>query len=145
MKRAAIVATATMVIGALAACSSEPADTKTKRGTLPPGTVQLSINDTDAPTAGPVRCWTVETLTTITTGNDASGATVMISNAEKPAVEFVTVRDVGGFTGNYNAGLEGKATVTMIGSTYDITGTANGYRVTSTEPTITPFHIKAAC
>jgi lipoprotein LpqH len=57
----------------------------------------------------------------------------------------VTLRNIDGFTGNYNLGLEGEASVTMTGATYDITGVAPGYRSRSVERTAEPFKIRASC
>lgn len=51
----------------------------------------------------------------------------MVSNAEELTAESVSINNVGGFTGSYNAGLGGNAKVVMIGRTYDITGTADGF------------------
>lgn len=139
------LAAAAMVIGGAVGCSSHPAAAKLEPGTLPAGTAQLTINGKDAATTGAVQCWTAESLTMITAGNDTSGATVMVSNAKQPVVEFVRVRDLNGFTGGYNLGLEGNATVAMTGRTYHITGTASGYSPTSIEPTTEPFAIKVSC
>ena len=81
----------------------------------------------------------------ITTGTDTSGATVMVSNAEKPAVKLVRVRNLGGFSGDYTLGLEGNATIAMTGRTYDISGTALGYGSGSVEQTTEPFTVKVSC
>lgn len=142
--RVIFIAAATMVIGGAVGCSSGPAAAKFQSGTLPPGAARLTVSGKDA-TTGAVQCWTAESLTTITMGTEVSGATVMVSNAEKPIVEFVTVRDLSGFVGNYNLGLEGNATVAMTGATYEITGTVRGYNPTSIEPTTEPFTIKVSC
>ncbi len=51
----------------------------------------------------------------------------MVSNKDELIAESVSINNVGGFTGSYNAGLGGTAKVTMTGRTYDITGTADGF------------------
>jgi hypothetical protein len=71
-------------------------------------------------TAGP--------LTTITTGNEQSGSVAVVSNEGDLSAQTVGINDLGGFTGSYNAGLGGEATVTMTGRTYTISGTAEGFR-----------------
>ena len=58
----------------------------------------------------------------------------------------VSINDVGGFTGSYNAGLGGTAKVTMTDRTYDITGTADGFETASPSfRTNGTFAIKVAC
>ncbi|MGH3556339.1 MAG: lipoprotein LpqH [Mycobacterium sp.] len=145
MNKGVATAVAALVIGAAASCSSEPAPFKPGRGTLPPGTAQLTINGTEVDTTGAVQCAPIESLTTIKVGDEASGATTMISNAKGLTVEFVRIRNLTGFTGDYDLGLQGKAAVAMTGSTYHITGAAFGYRPKSFEPTLEPFAIKVAC
>lgn len=138
-----LAATALMV-SVSAGCSSD-SPPKAKRGTLPPGTAQLSIDGADLGTTEAVRCSDIAWSTTITTGDDNRGATVMVSSAAKLVVESVQIRDLNGFTGNYNRGLAGDASVALINATYHITGNALGYEPTSIAPTTRPFDIKVAC
>jgi hypothetical protein len=84
-------------------------------------------------------------LTTITAGSEASGVTVMVSNKGKLAAEFVRIRNLNGFTGDYNRHLGGDATVALTESTYHIAGTAFGYGPKSPVPTTQPFTIEVAC
>lgn len=132
------------MIGGSAGCSSDP-PIKPKRGTLPPGTAQLSVDGADVGTTEAVRCSNIDWSTTIRTGNDNRGATVMLSSANKLVVESVQIHNLNGFTGNYNLGLDGDASVAMTDATYHITGKALGYEPTSITPTVRPFDIKAAC
>lgn len=131
-----------MVIGAAVGCSS-PA--QPKPGGLPPGTARFTIDGKSAGTTGAVHCVAVESLTTIKTGGDSAGATVLVSQKGKLAVEFVRIRNLNGFSGDYNLNLEGSAAVALTDTTYDITGTALGYHPTSIAPTTEPFTIKVAC
>lgn len=140
-----VIVAATMVVGGGVGCSSGPSAPKLRPGALPPGTAQLTVNDKDATTTGAVQCSTLRSLTTITAGNDTSGATMMVSNVEKPVVEFVRIRNVSGFTGDYDAGLGGEATVTMVGPAYHISGTARGFSSASVEPTTEPFAMLVSC
>jgi lipoprotein LpqH len=140
---AAAVASAALVIGGTAGCSSDPP--KPKAGVLLPGTSQLTIDGEDAPANGTVNCASVESLTTLKTGDDTTGATVMVSTRGKLIVEFVRIRNLNGFSGDYNRGLEGSATAALHGAVYDITGTARGYSPKSIAPTTLPFTIKMAC
>lgn len=143
--RVVVAAAAVLVIGGAASCSSGPMPLKSEPGTLPPGAAQLTIDGKDTSTSEAVQCSTVDSLTTITTGADSSGATVMVSNAEELTVEFVRIRNLSGFTGNYNRGLEGSATAAMTGPMYNIAGAALGYTAKSTERMAEPFAIKVSC
>ena len=137
--RVAFIAAAALMIGGGAACSSGNPSAKQQPGTLPPGTAQLTIDGKQLPLIRAVDCAPAEEyLTTITTGNDASGVTVMVSNAGKLAAEFVRIRDLNGFSGDYNRGLGGVATVALTENTYQIAGTAFGYGSTSPVPTACP-------
>ena len=136
-------AAAALVIGGTAGCSSGPP--KPKAGVLLPGTSQLTIDGKDAPTKGTVDCASVESTTTMKTGDDDAGATVMVSTTGKLTVEFVRIRNLNGFSGDYNRGLEGDATAVLHDAVYEITGTARGYSPTSIAPTTLPFTIKMAC
>jgi lipoprotein LpqH len=142
--RAAVVAVAAVL--AIGGCSSEPPDYQPAPGTLVAGTAQVNVNGQDVGTTDAVQCNSTGPLTTITTGDQASGVTAMVSNQDELTAESVSIRDLGGFTGSYNAGLGGDAEVTMTGRTYDITGTADGFN------TATPsfrasgtFAIKVSC
>jgi ipoprotein LpqH len=138
-----LAASAAAVIGVAVGCSS--GSVKPKRGVLPPGTAHLTIDGKDAGTTGAVHCDAVESLMTIKTGDDAVGTTAMVSQKGKLAVEFVRIRNLNGFSGDYNLDLEGSAAVALTDTTYDITGTAMGFSPTSIAPTTKPFTIKVVC
>ena len=108
-------------------CSSEPPPAKPAPGTLAAGTAQITINGKDTSTTEAVQCVPGGSMTTITTGDDSSGVTAVVSNKAGLTAESVSINNVGGFTGSFNAGLGGTAKVTMAGPTYDITGTADGF------------------
>ncbi len=130
----------------LAGCSSAPPEYKPGPGALVAGTAEVSINDQDAGTTDAVQCSSTGSLTTITTGDDASGITAMVSNRDGLVAESVAIRDLGGFTGSYNAGFGEKAEVTMTDRTYHISGTADGFNTDS--PSFRKsgtFAIKVAC
>ena len=127
MARRTIAVAAVLVSGVMAGCSSSPPPEKPQPGTLLAGTAQITVNGIDTGTTEAVQCKAAGTLTTITTGDDASGVTAMVSNKSGLVAESVSINNLGGFTGSYNAGLGGAAKVTMTGSTYDINGTADGF------------------
>jgi len=142
--RVALIAAAALIIGGGAACSGNHS-AKRAPGTLTPGTAQLTIDGKELPPAGAECAPAEEYLTTITTGSEASGVTVMVSNAGKLAAEFVRIRNLNGFTGDYDRHLGGDATVALTESTYHIAGTAFGYGSKSPVPTTHPFTIEVAC
>lgn len=114
----------------LAGCSSGPPDYEPPPGELVAGTAQVTVNGHDAGTTKAVQCDTTGYLTTITTGDETSGVTAMLSNRDELVPAWVRINNVGGFTGSYNSGVGDQseaADVSMTGRTYDISGTADGF------------------
>ena len=110
------------------------------------GTAVVTINGKDLGVADTVQCAQVESLTIIRTGDEASGATIMVSNAYQLAAELVRIRDLNGFAGSYDRGLQGNATVTLTGSTYSISGAATGFNIAKPSALTTEtFAIRVAC
>ena len=131
---------------AVAGCSSGPPDYQPAPGTLVAGTAQMTVNGQNIGTTEAVQCTPAGSLTTITTGDQASGISALISNKDELTAAAVGINNVGGFTGSYNAGLGGTAKVTMTGRTYDITGTADGFDTANPSfRTSGTFAIKVAC
>ncbi len=115
-------------------------------GHLVAGTAQVTVNGQNLGTTEAVQCTPAGSLTTITTGDQASGISALISNKDELTAAAVGINNVGGFTGSYNAGLGGTAKVTMTGRTYDITGTADGFDTANPSfRTSGTFAIKVAC
>ena len=143
MRMVLALAAATAV--GVAGCSAPPT-APPQPGTLVVGTAQVTVNDADAGSTDAVQCSVAGPMTTITTGDDQSGVTALVSNAAELTAESVTIRNLGGFTGSYNAGLGGEAKVTQTGRTYDITGTADGFQ--TDQPSFRAsgtFTIRVAC
>jgi ipoprotein LpqH len=131
---------------AVAGCSSSPPDYKPAPGTLVAGTAEVTVNGQNTGTTEAVQCSPAGSLTTITTGDQASGVSALISTKDELTAEGVGINNVGGFTGSYNAGLGGTAKVTMTGRTYDITGTADGFDTANPSfRTSGTFAIKVSC
>ncbi len=106
----------------------------------------MTVNGQNTGITEAVQCSPAGSLTTITTGDQTSGVSALISNKDELTAEAVGINNVGGFTGSYNAGLGGTAKVTMTGRTYDITGTADGFNTDN--PSFRAggtFAIKVAC
>ncbi|MCV7303381.1 lipoprotein LpqH [Mycobacterium barrassiae] len=143
--RTQLLVTAVLAL-TLAGCSSGPPEYTPPAGQLVAGTAQVTVNGQDTGTTDAVQCNTTGPLTIITTGDEASGITAMVSNKDELTAESVAIRDLGGFTGSYNAGLGDSAEVTMSGRTYDISGTADGFDTDS--PSFRnsgTFAIKVSC
>lgn len=137
------VAAATL---AISGCSSGPPNYHPAPGTLVAGTAQLTVNGQNIGTTEAVQCTPAGSLTTISTGDQASGVTVLISNKDELTTEAVDINNVGGFTGSYNAGLGGTAKVTMTGRTYDVAGTADGFQTADPSfRTSGTFAIRVSC
>ena len=131
---------------AAAGCSSGPPDYQPAPGTLVAGAAQVTVNDQNLGTTEAVQCTPAGSLTTITTGDQASGISALISKEDELIAAAVGINNVGGFTGSYNAGLGGSAKVTMTGRTYDISGTADGFDMANPSfRTSGTFAIKVAC
>jgi lipoprotein LpqH len=106
----------------------------------------VTINDQVLPMTHAVKCLPAGSLTMITTGDTAAGTNAFVSNENALVTKAVNINDLGGFTGSYTHGLEGKADVTMNGSTYTIRGSAEGFDTKN--PTLRAagtFTIKVAC
>jgi lipoprotein LpqH len=131
---------------AVAGCSSEPPEYQPPPDALVAGTAQVTVNGQDTGTTEAVQCTPAGTLTTITTGDQASGVTALVSNKDELTAETVSINNLGGFTGSYNAGLGGTAKVTMTGRTYDITGMADGFNTANPSFRASgTFAIKVSC
>lgn len=144
--KVAFIAAVAAVVGSIGACSSEqPA--KPAPGVLASGTAQITIDGKDLPLVRSVECEpSEEYLTIIKTGDDKSGTTVQVSNAEKLAVTFARIRNVSGFTGDYDRDLGGTADIELKKNTYHIAGTAFGFSEKSPfEAVRTPFTLAVAC
>lgn len=131
---------------AVAGCSSGPPDYTPAPGTLVAGTAQVTVNGQNVGTTHAVQCTSAGPLTTITTGDQTSGITTLVSNKDELTADAVSINNVGGYTGSYNAGLGGTAKVTMTDRTYDISGTADGFNTDNPSfRTSGTFAIKVAC
>jgi ipoprotein LpqH len=143
----AVAAGVALVIGGIAGCSSAPAPAPAMPGTLAAGTAKVTINDQDAGTTQAVQCLPTGDLTTITTGDDASGVTAVVSSAKKLSASTVEIRNVGGFTGSYNDGLDTPAArIKLTERTYDISGTAQGFTAANPSARVPgAFTIQVSC
>ena len=106
----------------------------------------MTINDKALPTVNTVKCMPIRSLTTITAGNAAAGVTALVSNETGLEAKTISINDMGGFTGRYMSGLEGKADVSMTGRTYIFRGTADGFDTANPSVrTTSTFAIEVSC
>jgi ipoprotein LpqH len=113
---------------------------------MPVGAAQVTINDQTLPMTYAVTCTPAGSLTTITVGDIAAGTNALVSNENALTAKTVNINNLGGFTGSYTHGLDGKADVSMNGYTYTIRGSAEGFDTRN--PSLRAagtFTIKVAC
>jgi ipoprotein LpqH len=137
---------AAVIAAGVGACSSSPPASQPPPGTLPAGTAKVVINAKALADTTVVECTPVGSLTKIATGDPAAGVTAFVSNANRLIARSVTISNQGGFTGSYIEGLAGKADVTMVGQTYQIRGSAEGFDSDNPHVRTTySFDVKVAC
>ena len=142
--KSVVVAVAVVVIGG-AGCSSHQS-IKPAPGTLPAGTAELSVDGKPTRLTDAVQCQSIGWLTTIKTGDEASGVIVMVSNANKLLAEFVRFHNFDGFSGSYDRHLQGGAAVAMTGPTYRIAGSAVGHAsAKAIDRSTEPFELRVSC
>jgi ipoprotein LpqH len=134
-----------LALGSAAGCSSPPPQQQ-QPGTLVSGTAEVTIGSQSLGKVKSVDCTPAGDTMTITTGDENSGTTTLVSNGDRQSVTAVTIRDLGGFTGTYTESLAGDASVSMTGATYAITGTADGFQTDNPSfRSNSTFTIKVAC
>lgn len=134
------------VVAVTAGCSSGAEQQPLPEGALVAGTAKITVNDNKLDEVKSVQCVIAGPVTTITTGDDNSGSTAVVSNADGLTAQSVSIRDLGGFTGSYNQGFGNDADVRMTGSTYTISGTADGFETDKPSfRTNGTFSITVAC
>jgi ipoprotein LpqH len=128
-KSVCAVAAAVLILGGCApGRAAAPAS-----GALPPGTAKLTVDGKQLGATYSVRCQSIDWMTRIHADLHDAGVSAMLSRADTLTTEFVRLRHVDGFTGSYERARQGQASVTMTGSTYQITGAAMGFN--DAEPT----------
>lgn len=107
--------------------SASPSSEPRRAGAIQECEVEVAISDQRLPTSKSVDCTFIQSMTTVKTGDDDTGATVVIDNAGGLEATSVTTRRVGGFTGGYSENLGDHPAVKMSGRTYSVSRTANGF------------------
>lgn len=145
VKLARVVSGCLLVSGLAVACSSQPAQ-QLQPGTVPAGTAEVTVNGQKLATSEAVDCSFIQSSMTIMTGDDASGATIVIDNSLQLDTKSVEIRELGGFTGSYRQDLGGTAAAKLVGRTFTIEGTADGFDATDPSARTTgSFSVMASC
>jgi uncharacterized Zn-binding protein involved in type VI secretion len=144
--RLVVLAGVSLIVGNFAVgCSSPPAPSP-RSGTIPAGTAEVTVNGQKLATSESVDCTFIQSMTTIRTGDNAAGATIVVDNAGKLDAKSVDIRNLGGFTGAYWQSLGDDATVSVLGRTFTIAGTVDGFNAEDPgKRTAGSFSIKASC
>lgn len=126
-----LVAVAAVILSGAVGCSDSAPEYQRPPTALPAATAQVSVGGQDVGTFSAVQCLTTQFVTTISTGDDASGTTSAVDAADGVTALFVKIRNLGGFTGDFWQGLDGRADADITGPMFTITGTATGYHTDS--------------
>jgi ipoprotein LpqH len=143
-KRSVVVGVAAIV--AVAGCSSTPPNSHQPPGSLPVTTAQVSVNGQPASTTHKIDCSQDGWMHTLKTGDDKSGVTVVVDTGDTVRAESVVITNVGDFTGSAYENKIGRADATIIGTTFQVNGTAEGAtNAQPNQPTTANFEIKVNC
>ncbi len=145
MKIEYLAAAALFVVAGSSGCSSEPGPAGPQQG-LKPGMAQLTVNGADVGRIKAVQCVPAEDTTSIVIGTEPPVAAATIAHGQGDEVKWVKLRSANGFTGSFNADLDGEANVELVGSTYQITGVARGFdEGDARRPLDVKFAIEVSC
>jgi ipoprotein LpqH len=112
-----------------------------------PGPVRVMINGQDADAGNTVACSDEHGVTTITIGEGARGATVVVADDAAHTVNSIGIGDLGGVSMGYFKGEPVTApTVTRSGSSYTVTGSGRGTPTSDSTTTVdVTYEIAATC
>jgi ipoprotein LpqH len=134
-----------VLIGSIAGCSSEPSAPPRPSGALPQRTAQVTVGENND-AKQEVSCVESGSVVTITTGDDKAGTTSILDKQGTLTVRSVAIRNLDGFTGSYWQDLGPTSKVSTIGTTYEVTGTADGFNTDKPSfRTTRTFSIKVGC
>jgi lipoprotein LpqH len=110
----------------VAGCSSLAPPASPPPGVLSPGTIKLSINGHSAGHLHDLTCTQITSFTTATAGDDDSTVRAVVNETSQLDTVSVQITKLGGFTGSYMSKLQGTAKTRIAGSTFVISGVADG-------------------
>ena len=141
-----VTVAALCAVAGIAGCSSTPANSPQPPGSLPPATAQVTVNGQSAGTTRAVVCTQDGWTHTITTGDDKSGVKVVVDTGDTINATSVVITNISDFTGTVLENNIGKAEASMIGTTFRVTGTAQGSTTQNPNQVSTAnFEVKANC
>jgi lipoprotein LpqH len=144
---------AAILVAGISGCSNKPSSggvaTSVPGGSVSVGganKAKVIIDGKDQNVQGTTVCTKAAGNVSIAVGGNSTGISVVLTDANPPAVSAVQLGNVNGVTLQYAQGGQGNASVTMDGNTYKITGTATGVDMANpTQPVNKPFEIDATC
>jgi lipoprotein LpqH len=148
------VAGAAILVAGISGCSSNKSGTGGVATSVPGGSVSVGgankakviIDGKDQNVQGTTVCTKAAGNVSIAVGGNTTGISVVLTDANPPAVKAVQLGNVNGVTLQYAQGGQGNASVTMDGNTYKVTGTATGVDMANPmQPVNKPFEIDATC
>ena len=150
MKRGLIVAAtgAAILAAGISGCSSNKGTTASGGGVTANtgGTTKVVIDGKDQNVQGNTLCTKTAGTVSIAVGGNTTGISVVLTDANPPAVKAVQLGNVNGVTLQYAQGGQGNASATKDGNTYKVTGTATGVDMANPmQPVNKPFEVDAAC
>jgi hypothetical protein len=133
------------VVG-IAGCSSGSADSKQPPGSLPIRTAQVVVNGQSAITTHEIRCTQDGWAHTVEIGDEKSGVKLVVETGSAITAKSVVITNMGGFNGHVWEQQIGQAKAEIIGTTFRVSGTAEGATIEDpNHPATAAFDIKANC
>jgi ipoprotein LpqH len=141
-----VTVAALCAVAGIAGCSSTPANSPQPPGSLRPATAEVTVNGQSAGITRAVVCTQDSWTHTIMTGDNKSGVKVVIDTGETINATSVVITNISDFTGTVLENNIGKAEASMIGTTFRVTGTAQGSTAQNPNQVSTAdFEVKANC
>jgi lipoprotein LpqH len=107
---------------------------------------KVIIDGKDQNVQGTTICTKAGGNVTMAVGGNATGISVVLTDADQPQVKAVQLGNVNGVTLQYAQGGQGNASANKDGNTYKVTGTATGVDMANPmQPVNKPFEIDVTC
>lgn len=139
MRNRIVAVAAALTVAPLGACASGPPAHIAS-------TASVTVNGNDR-NFHVVKCGQREWTRMIDIGSNFAGAKIIIDESGQPAAaESVRIQNLGGFSGMYSRGGDGRADISVTDDKFTITGTANGSTTAKpSEPATATFKIVVTC
>jgi lipoprotein LpqH len=130
----------------VASCAAGPSYSTQPKGSVPNVTAEITINGNVAANTHDIRCYQDGWNHTVEAGTRDSGVKMVLGTGDKVTAKSVVLTNIGGFTGSFIENQIGESKASIIGSTFKVSGTADG--ATTDDPNkkaTASFEIKANC